>query len=167
MSYQYVNGYSNPKFKILNGNQEVETISLDYCGVNGLVESNEFIYVNHNLIDYSTLQTIKGLHIHFTLDYVDYSDLNNTLSIQNIINYAIAGFRVFLYPRAETYRNFEVILELDSVDIGIMKGGEKSIGNKLLQLKFRTKYLQSNLAWINPNNISLIGVRNFNKIGIF
>lgn len=165
MSYQFVNGYTYPMFRIIDDKGQTEYVNLDYCGANGLTESNEFIYLNHTLIDYSTIQQVQGMHIHFDLDYADYSDSSNTLNIQKVLNAFLnqdIGYKVYLYPRAENLnRYFEIILESQEVAIGIMKGGNNAVGNNRITLKFRTKNLQRYMTWDDTNLLAVIPMGNF------
>lgn len=154
----YVNGYSYPMFKIFTSTGTlIESINLDYCGNEGLVETVEFISVKHNYTDYSTAMTFSGVHYYFDLSYVDYSDKTNTLAIKRILNYAIDGNKIILYPRSDVLcRMFEVLLISDNISIGIMKGGYYSVGNRLLKIKFRTKDLQPYVDFVNPDDLAVI-----------
>ncbi len=54
-----INGYKEPRFKIVDSNGTViETIDLPMTNEKGLIESNEIKKIEHELVDYSTLQSI-------------------------------------------------------------------------------------------------------------
>lgn len=152
----FVNGYSYPTFKVYDGTTFIESIALDYCGAEGLIENMEFITVQHNYTDYSTAQVIEGVHYYFDLSYSEYSNKTNTLKIKRILNYAIDGNKIFIYPRTDVLnRFFEVLLIPDNLTIGIAKGGISAIGNKHIKLKFRTKDLQAYVNWVDPNDLTV------------
>ena len=157
MSYQYVTGYSYPMFKIYSGTTLIESINLDYCGAEGLFETYELLGYEHNFTDYSTSQAIQGVHYYFDLSYSEYSDMTNSLKIKRIVNYAIDGNKIYIYPRADILNRFyEVILIRDNITLGILKGGILAAGNKGIKIKFRTKNKLPYLDWLNVNDLTVV-----------
>lgn len=151
----FITGHSYPLFKIYNGNTYIEDISLNLCGVDGLKESYESFGVKHELLSFTTVTKWKGMHINFKLSYSEYSNKDNSLKIMKLLNYIINGYKIILYPRADILsRSFEVIFVGEPFELGIMKGGLHATGNKLITLSFKTKYLQTSINWVDPDNIS-------------
>ena len=152
----FINGYSTPRILIKDiNNNLIETVDLMLTGSDGLTEEYEFFYIEHNLINYSTVKTFKGYHINFNLSYTEYSPKSNSFKIMNLINYIFQNnYKLILYPRSEILsRYFEVNFSGNPLELGIMRGGSKAIGNHGIELNFRTKYLQTNLNWLDPDDV--------------
>lgn len=158
---KYINGYDKPKFIIYDGLTYVKEIELRLCDEDGLTEEYEFLYIEHNMLNYSQEKLFKGYHIHFNLSYKSWSDATNTIKIRDLINYILLGYKILLYPRKDDYRVYEVNYTGDTFTLNIMKMGERAIGNTGIELNFRTKYKQSTLDWTNPNDSRLITIDNF------
>lgn len=143
-----VTGYSSPHFDIYYDDYTLlDSIDLKLCDSTGLTEDYEFISIEHNLIDYSTIQTYLGYYITFTLSYAEWSDAENSLKIKNLINYSLNNYRIFIQPRIDLARSFEVNMLRDGFSLGIMKNGIKAIGNTGIVLKYKTKYKLTELDW--------------------
>lgn len=144
-----INGWENPVFTIYNPSGIlIETIDLPLTNSRGLVESYEIIKKQTEAINASIKQKIQGYRISFSLYYDEYVSGNTLLEIKKIINHAKLGNKLVITPRADKpARAFEVILNMDNFDIGLLKGGANAIGHRLPVLQFTTKYLQTELVW--------------------
>jgi len=139
----YINGYSYPVviIKDYSTHAIVEQLNLDLCGVGGLVESYEDEFKRNKLesgaiVDYD----FKGTTIRFTLDYSEYVKKSNLVKIEKIFIFSSQpeSYRIFLRPRADVQvREFEVRLEPE-YELGILKGGAYTPGNRLAVIKFVT-----------------------------
>jgi hypothetical protein len=144
-----INGWENPIFNIYNPSGVlIETIELPLTNRQGLVESYEIIKKQTDVINFAIKQKILGYRISFSLYYDEYVSGNALLDIKKIINHAKLGNKLVLIPRADKpSRTFEVVVNMDNFDIGLLKGGAKAIGHRLPVLQFTTKYLQAELGW--------------------
>lgn len=141
-----INGIGYPIFKIFNGVTLIDTVELPLTGAAGLVEVAEEKSIQHELITYKTVKNIKGWIIHFKLSYSQYTDNTTTQKIINLLNYEKNGYTIQLTPRSDNLgRYFNVTGENSAVSIGVLKGG---IGNRLLELNYRTTELVENLDGI-------------------
>lgn len=154
---QYVNGYSYPQFKIYSGNTLIETIDLNLTDTSGLVEEYEFYYINHQLIDYTNYKNIQGFHINFNLSYESYSKKSNTLNIKKLLDYFISNdYTIILTPRYDFQLNaWEVVLLNDILEIGLLRNGINAVGNRLINLQFKTKYIQTKIPWYDLDDLSV------------
>jgi hypothetical protein len=144
-----INGYKEPKFKIYDASGAlISTIELPLTGAKGLVESYEVKKIRHELVDYSTIQKLKGYIIHFTLYYDSFIEADTLLKIKQILDYSVNGYNIELIPRKDyAWRKFDVYLSSDSFDLGLLGGYSNSKGHRLPVLVFTTKYLQTEMPW--------------------
>ncbi|RPI19013.1 MAG: hypothetical protein EHM58_03095 [Ignavibacteriae bacterium] len=144
-----INGWQNPIFKIYNSlGVLLETIELPLTNSRGLVESYEIIKKQTEVIDYTIKEKLLGYRITFSLYYDEYVSGDTLLNVKSILNHAKLGNKLVIIPRADSPdRTFEVIVNMDKFDIGLLKGGAKAIGHRLPVLQFTTKYLQAELNW--------------------
>ena len=154
-----INGYKEPRFKIYNGSGGlVSTIDLPLTGEKGLIESYEVKKIRHELVDYSTLQRIKGYIIHFTLHYDSYIRGDTLMKLKQILDYATGGYRLELIPRTDfSWRKFDVYLSSDSFELGLLGGYINSKGHRLPTLVFSTKYLQTEIPWYYEGGDTYVG----------
>jgi len=156
--YNFIDGYSNPVFHISNAiTKTKEIINLDLCDEAGLTKEYELFAIKHDLLDYSTETNWQGFHIHFTLPY-SYSDKINTMNIKKLINYILdknINYVINLQPRIDNINTYEVICTTDKFTLNIMKGGTKAIGNKISELTFRTKYIQTKIDWVDTSTYAI------------
>ncbi len=159
---KYINGYDKPKFLIYyNDYTYVETIELNLCDEDGLTEEYEFLYIEHKLLDYSEEKLFNGLHIYFILSYKSWSDNTNSMKIKKLLNYSLGNYRIFIFPRVDDYRNYEVNFTGDSFNLNMMKNGMNAIGNTGIELKYKTKYKLTELDWSDPNNSRIAALSDF------
>lgn len=154
----YINGYSTPKFVIKDPDSQaiIDTIELNLCGSDGLSEEYEFIAIKHKLLNYSEYSKWMGYFINFTLSYSEYSSKSNSLKVMALINYILYGCDITLYPRTDVLsRVFDVNFAGDSMKLGILRGGINSVGNKGIELSFRTKNILTEINWIDPDEITV------------
>lgn len=150
----FVNGYSNPRFDIYNGNNFVETINLDLTMSAGLVEKINEHSIQHELQNLTKEKEILGYSIDFKLSYAQYSDKTNTLNIKKLLKYEKEKKTLILYPRADVLGRYFTVLGMnDTIEIGINKGAESAQGNRLIELKYTTKYLLDDLLFLDPDDI--------------
>ena len=168
MSHNYINGYDYPYFKIYFNNILIDTINLHRTGESGLVVKPDFYFIEHELIDHTNLQTREGFHLTFNLSYDTYSSKENTIKIFQLLNYFLANvYKIEITPRSDiTTIKYEVILNMDSMEYGILQGGAKAQGHRLINLNFKTKYLQSQFSWIDPDLIQYIGTYLPQTVGV-
>lgn len=168
MAHNYINGYDYPTFKIYLNDILIDTINLHRTDESGLVVKPEFYFINHELIDHTNLQTREGFHLNFSLSYNTYSSKENTIKIFRLLNYFLNNiYKIEITPRSDiTTIKYEVILNMDSMEIGILTGGAKAQGHQLINLDFKTKYLQNQFNWIDPDQIQYIGTYLPQTVGI-
>lgn len=152
---KFVNGSSTPKFTIKNNDTIINTIILDLTDENGLVEEYEFYSIKHQLLNYSNIHKTNGFHINFSLPYSSYSAKENLLKIKLIINYFIQGtYQVYLTPRSDFNMNtYEVVMNMDTMQMGLLKGGQYAVGNRLVELGLKTKYIQTTMNWFDLDDL--------------
>ena len=157
-----INGYSHPIVKLYDPrNPEEPSYVLDLPITNsaGLVESYQLRKISHELIGLNaaepvitTRQKILGYIITFTMNYNEYitgDALYNT--VKTIFDASKAGWRVVLQPRADApWREFEVILANETLELGLNKGGIKAKAHRLPVLVFKTNNLEPDLKWFPP-----------------
>lgn len=161
MSTNFINGWQYPSFKIyhvIGGDTFtvgfIKKIDLPLVNEEGLIESVQELKNVHELLNYSLEDKIYGYRITWTLPYSNYANKNTMLSIQEILQYLKAGYRVVLTPRSDLpMRNFIVKYSGDKLDVGNKKGGSKAVGNRLATISFTTKDLVDDLGWIDPDKI--------------
>jgi hypothetical protein len=163
-----IGGNDRPKFFIYTKDGvKVDEILLDLCDEDGLTEEYEIKATEHNLYNYSTEIDYEGYHIYFSLSYNRYSNNENTLKIGKLLQHILTNKKIELMPRSDlNLVKYEVIYLIDkNIEKGVLKGGNKSIGNRLITLTFRTKHLQRNINWYDPNNLYVaIDFNDFAKI---
>ena len=154
---QYVNGSSFPIFYVKDsGNNTTDTIALPLCGADGLTERFETVFIEHELQNYSSVKKFLGHHVYFNLSYSDYSNLDTTLKIGKLMNYILNNNRLVIQPRAEILsRSFSVIFTGNEFELGILKGGVRAGGNRGINLQFRTTKIQSQITFVNPNDLTI------------
>lgn len=150
-----INGYRNPVFHIYTAAGAWETaISLPLTNTGGLVEGYEIKKIEHELLNYSVESEIKGFKIFFTLNYDEHISGEALMSIKSLLEYARAGYKLYLIPRAEIYwRSFEVYVSMNNFEVGIRRGGAKAKYNRMVLLEFATKHLQTSLNWVETGSI--------------
>ena len=157
-----INGYGSPLVKLFNPERPEEpeyTLTLPLTNSGGLVESYEVKKISHELISINSeapeiinAQQIIGYIITFTLHYnrfitgeVLYS------SVKKIFDAAKAGWKITIQPRDDApWREFEVILANETLELGINKGGRKAYSHRLPVLIFKSKRLEADLKWFPP-----------------
>lgn len=154
---QYVNGSSFPIFYIKDDNNNViETIELPLCNADGLIERFETMFIEHELQNYSTVKKFLGHHIYFNLSYSEFHNLDTTLKIGKLMNYILENYRLVIQPRADIpSRSFSCIYSGNRFELGLLKGGIRAGGNRGINLEFRTKNIQSQIQFVNPNDICI------------
>lgn len=157
-----INGYGSPVVKLYNtgGNEEAEyTLQLPLTNSPGLVESYEIRKISHELIsidpeapDIINAERVLGYMITFTLSYnrfITGEALYDT--VKKIFDAARSGWKIILQPRSDApWREFEVILANETLELGINKGGRKAGTHRLPVLIFKTKRLEHDLKWFPP-----------------
>ena len=72
-------------------------------------------------------------------------------SVKKIFEAAKAGWKIVLQPRSEApWREFEVILANETLELGINKGGSKAYTHRLPVLVFKSKRLEPDMKWFPP-----------------
>jgi len=168
MSY-YINGCKHPVFKIYHPTSHnlIDTIELPIVNSEGLIESIEEKKIVHELLTYESLEYIQGYKITWLLPYSEYANKSTMLKVQSLFRYRKGGYKLILIPRADLpRRHFEVIFSGDSIEYGIKKGGNKSIGNRLLSIQWTTKNILSDFDWIDPDTIQFFAFFNHNPFNI-
>lgn len=151
----YINGCGSPIFRIYNSsNVLIDTINLPLTDSQGLIESIEEYSTLHQLLDFSFTKSIQGYKITFTLNYSEYTEKATTTDLMSLLTYEKAGYIIKLQPRSDIgARYFEVIGMNDKIDIGILKNGINSIGNKGITLTYMTKNLVSDIMVVDPDDV--------------
>jgi hypothetical protein len=157
-----INGYLNPVVKLFNPRNPEEpgkVIELPLTNSEGLVESYQVRKISHELIGLdaaepviTTRQKILGYIITFTLHYREFITGEALYdSIREIFDSSKAGWKVVLQPRADApWREFEVMLANDTLELGINRGGPKAHLHRLPVLVFKTVNLEPDLKWFPP-----------------
>ncbi|MEO8514503.1 MAG: hypothetical protein ABI543_13160 [Ignavibacteria bacterium] len=157
-----INGYGNPVVKLINtgGSETPEIIlSLPITNSLGLVESYEVKKISHELISLNmdapeiiNAQQIIGYIITFTLHYNRFITGEVLYSqVKKIFDAARAGWKIVIQPRSDApWREFEVILANETLELGINKGGSKAYSHRLPVLIFKSKRLEPDLKWFPP-----------------
>lgn len=160
MGSKYINGYSTPRFLIYDkiNLSWIDTIDLNLCDSEGLIEDNKPIGINFDLIDYSTIPEWFGFHTYFKLSYSENSTKENSLKIKKLMNYFFSNDCIIkLIPRIDDIKRIkEIIFTGENITIGIKKGGSKARGNRLIVLNFRTKDLETKLDWTDPDERTIV-----------
>lgn len=141
----YVNGYLYPRFLFIKSDGTVrETIDLPMTNGNGLVETLEERYVQHELLNHNRVKKLKGRHITFTLNYDQWANRDLLKKIDMLLYYEqiYPTDTIILYPRRDNMnRYFEVIGQNDTIETSLMRGGKNAMGHKGLVLKYSTVWL--------------------------
>lgn len=157
-----INGASYPVVKLYDPRFPSEprfTVHLPLTNEGGLVESYQIRKISHELIDLdtaspgiTTAEIVLGYTITFTLHY-DKFITGEALyeGVKKILDAAKAGWRIVLVPREDApWREFDVLLANDSLELGITKGGAKAKYHRLPVLVFKTRSLEHDLKWYPP-----------------
>lgn len=157
-----INGHSNPIVKLYDPrdpNDPRETLELPLTNSGGLVESYQLRKISHELIGLNaespaitTRQKTLGYTITFTLHYNEFITGEVLYSmVKRIFETSKAGWRIVLQPRADApWREFEVILANETLELGLNKGGIKAKTHRLPVLIFKTNNLEPDLKWFAP-----------------
>lgn len=164
-----INGYGRPVVRISSaapsgggdssdpGNDIIVTLPLTNSA--GLTETYEIKKISHELINISGntneivhAQKILGYIITFTLNYNRWITGRSLYeAVKKIFDAAKAGKRLFITPREDApWREFEVLLANDTLELGLNKGGIKASSHRLPVLKFRSVRLEPDLKWFPP-----------------
>lgn len=166
MSSTYINGVSFPIVKIKDtSGAVVDTINLDLCGANGLIEeyTEDFKRVvlgkNKKKIDYD----FKGTDIIFILDYSEYSATGNLFDIELIKTYNRSPelYNLFLIPHSDLPgRSFQVRLEDGKYSQRVIFD---EVGHELPILRFVT-IQPGETNFLDPNAVYCPGFYNMGFI---
>jgi hypothetical protein len=154
-----INGYGRPVLKLQSSDPGLEseiTVSLPLTNSQGLIESYEVKKISHELIslnpeapDIINAQQILGYIITFTLNYNRWIAGEALYdSVKKIFDAAKAGWKIILMPRDDApWREFEVILANETLELGLNKGGSFARTHRLPVLVFRSARLEPDLKW--------------------
>ncbi|MBE2228466.1 MAG: hypothetical protein IAE93_14010 [Ignavibacteria bacterium] len=157
-----INGYGHPVIKLISVDSDIETevtVTLPLTNSGGLIESYEVKKISHELIslnpeapDIINAQRILGYMITFTLNYNRWIAGEALYdSFKKIFEAAKAGWKIVLQPRDDApWREFEVILANETLELGINKGGRFARTHRLPVLVFRSARLEPELKWFPP-----------------
>jgi hypothetical protein len=157
-----INGYSNPIIKLFDPRRPEEpshVLELPLTNSSGLTESYQLRKISHELIGLNaeeplitTRQKILGYTITFTLNYNEYITGETLYTmVKTIFDASKAGWRVVLLPRADApWREFDVLLANETLELGLNKGGIKAKAHRLPVLVFKTSGLEPDLKWFPP-----------------
>jgi hypothetical protein len=154
-----VNGFGNPRFRILDQNDNlIEEIDLRIT-TGGLQEDYDDEDLTHMLEkDNEIVKVYNGgkLRIHFTLNYENYIKKDTLFKIVKIIQYEKANnYKIYIIPKADVLsRKYRVVYSGDSIQINIGKGGEYAVTNKGVIVKWTTKKLEF-MNFIDQDDISV------------
>lgn len=173
----YIIGYSTPTFIIkvrdyLGNIITVDMIELPYTNETGLIESNTEEGIRHVLLkNREIVKQPKGIRKTFTLHYDEYLDSDLAEKIRLVVDYGLKahlGYELHLLPRSDTpsYR-FVVTYTGEAVELGIHKGGQLSMGNRLPILTFETTLLQPSLGWIKKESVPNVSSTRHPLIGVY
>jgi len=161
----FINGWQYPIFHIYDNNILLDTIHLPITGAEGLVESVQDRKIEHELLNYSIYNKVYGFTLVWNLPYSEYTNKETMLKIQQILRYHKSGYTIELTPRADlARRHFTVVYSGDEIQVGIKRGGSNSVGNRLVNISFTTKYLLDDTTWIDPDAIQYVGFRKLNVL---
>lgn len=158
----YVNGVGYPIFRILRGVNVIDTINLPLTNKQGLIEEYEEQAIGYEGLDYEESKDIKGYKINFKLYYNDWTKKQTTLDIFKLLYYekqkwndagTLKKHTIILQPRSDIGgRFYEVIGQNGKVNLGLVK----SMGNRLIELNYRTKKLISDITPVDPDNVVVV-----------
>lgn len=154
-----INGFSYPRFRILDQNDNlIEEIDLRIT-TGGLQEDYEDEDLTHVLEkDNEIVKVYNGgrLRIHFTLNYENYVKKDTLFKIAKVIQYEKANnYKIYLIPKADVLaRNYRVVYSGDSFQLNIGKGGDYAVTNKSVIVKWTTKKIEF-LNWIDQDNVAV------------
>ncbi len=155
---KYLNGYSYPIFRIYDGTNFIEEISLPLTNSKGLIEDYTEYSLEHEFLNYSETKKIFGYKINFNLNYDEWVSKDTAKKIINLLIHEYNGRKIILIPRQDVpSRYYEVIGKNKSLQIGIMKGGINANGHKGFNLNFVTKNIVE-LNYIDPDNIVILNI---------
>jgi hypothetical protein len=148
-----INGFKEPRFNIVSSKGVlIDTIDLPLTNEKGLIESYEIKKIEHELIDFTTLQSILGYKIKFTLHYDEFVEADTLLKIKSILDYEKVGNRIILIPRIDlATRNFEVIYSGEGFELGTLHDSQSGEGHYLPEFEWTTKFLHPTLDWYVPH----------------
>lgn len=175
MSLQlYINGYDAPKFVIrdvLTGGF-VNSFILDLQNIGGLQESYEYPgNISHIKADYSKSVKSRNCRIIFNMDYSGYTDMENSMKIDSIMNYWEQEdsnhskiYKIILYPFSDNpYRSFEVNYTGETFDWAPMIGASKRTGDRIINWRWETKELVPRNWMLINLDTQVIAFNNFQR----
>lgn len=175
MSLQlYINGYDAPKFVIRNAetNDFVASFVLDLQNIGGMQESYEYAgNISHLKADYSKSVKTRNPRIIFSMDYSSYTDMENSMKIDSIMNYWDQEdsnhnkiYRIILYPFSDNpYRSFEVNYTGETFDWSPMIGSSKRTGDRIIGWRWETKQLVPRNWMLINIDAQVIAFNNFQR----
>lgn len=149
----FINGCGKPTIKVIDGELLIETIELPMPDKNGLIEDptpqiTETEFYNGE-IDIDT----EGYRITWEISYAAKTTKPTSLAIYRLLQYQKQKKKLILIPRSDSSRRgFVVLLVNTNLPFGILKGGTEARGNKGMVLRFKTKFLEPDIKWIDPND---------------
>ena len=151
-----INGYKNPKFRLINKTGGHITVELPLTNSGGLIEDYEIVKFKHDLLhtdsegnyNVKTVQKILGYRIYWRMHYNDFITGETLLLIKQVLDHEKSGGKLMLTPRADhKTREFEVYTSMDKFSLGLRKGGAKAVYHRLPVLQFTTVNLEPDLKW--------------------
>jgi hypothetical protein len=156
--YRFVNGCSAGQFSVVNSlGNIIENITLPIYSNNGCLEGTEEKKIAHEAFqDYETTEEIEGWKLYWTCSFEDYFQVEYMEAMERILNFRKQGYNLRFRPRADVHREFDVIFEEPKVyEDGILYGGIYAKGNKGMVLKLKSKHMETDLQYVNRNNIPI------------
>ena len=161
----FINGYQNPKFKIIKPDGSVEQIYISFK-YQGLTEYSEDSFIEHEIIDGSIEQIYKYTRLEFEIDFSQLIDKSDALKIQNILVHERNGSRIILYPNKDILqRSFEVVSVKNQRSLKLMHGGLIAPGHSGFVITFKTKYPAFE-NWLDPDAIPIMAFLYHNRAAI-
>jgi hypothetical protein len=170
MSFNYINGYNVSKIDVYLNKQLIETLTFPLENVEGKKESIQDKITTHNLlVNGEIVQEFQGTRITWSIPFEEWASLNVMIIMKKLRDYRRLnqGHIFILTPHLEIpERFFDVLLYNESINLGIERATENAPFNTGVTFGFITRYYV-NENWKDKNYIPIIGLRDFNRIGIF
>lgn len=161
----FINGYQNPKFKIIKPDGSVEQIyiSLKY---QGLTEFSNDEYIEKTTIGGEIIQKFIKTIIEFEIDFSQLIDKSDALKILNILVQERNGSRIFLFPNRDILqRSFEVVSVKNQRSLRLLYGGLIAPGHSGFVIAFKTKF-PAYENWLDPDAIPVMAFLHHNRAAI-
>lgn len=169
MSYDYINGFNYGKLFVYFNGSEIDSFTFPIENIQGKKENVQDDIIHHKLLYLGEIaQSFQGTRLVWEIPFEEWASLPVMKIMKKLRQYRNSniGYQFYLQPNIDVDRTFDVLLYNEKINLGIESANVDAPFNTGVIFSFITRfYVDEN--WIDKNEIPIIGLLNFNRVGIF